>query len=67
VISAADGHATIFGMLEGRYGDDKLRNLYEKMERFPAIIQVSLGVDRDLSSEPWSIIKLFDPPVVLAG
>jgi len=67
VISAADGHATIFDMLDGRYADDKLRNLYDEMERFPAIIQVSLGVDRDLSDEPWSVIQLFDPPLDFTG
>ncbi len=67
VISAADGHATIFDMLEGRYADDKLRRLYDEMERFPAIFQVSLGVDRDLSNEPWSVIQLYDPPLEFTG
>lgn len=67
VISAADGHATIFDLLEGRYADDRLRMLYDKMERFPAIIQVSLGVDMDLRDEPWSVIRLFDPAVEFAG
>ncbi len=34
VISAADGHATIFDMLEGRFISEKIRGYYEK--RSPA-------------------------------
>jgi phytoene dehydrogenase-like protein len=67
VISAADGHATIFDMLEGRYADDRIRNLYDNMELFPAIVQVSLGIDRDMGDEPWSIITLLEPAVNFAG
>jgi len=43
VISAADGHATIFDMLQGRYVSDKIRGYYEKLPIFPSWIQVSLG------------------------
>ncbi len=67
VISAADGHATIFDMLEGRYVDDRIRDLYDNLELFPAIVQVSLGVNRDMSNEPWSVVTLLDDPVEIAG
>jgi phytoene dehydrogenase-like protein len=46
VISAADGHATIFEMLEGKYLDDKIRGYYEKLPVFPALIFIGLGVNR---------------------
>ena len=67
VIGAADGHATIFEMLEGRYADDRIRSLYDKLEPFSPIIQVSLGVDRDMSAEPWSVVLLLGRGYRIAG
>ncbi len=52
VISAADGHATIFGLLEGRYVDERVRSYYRDLPVSHAIVQVSLGIDADLSAEP---------------
>ena len=64
VVSAADGHATIFEMLEGRYTNEKIRRYYAKPPRiFPMTLQVSLGVARNLSAEPHSIVLLLDRPV----
>lgn len=54
VISAADGHSTLFDMLEGKYLTRQLRKVYEAAQTFPPIVHVSLGVKRDLSSEPSS-------------
>jgi phytoene dehydrogenase-like protein len=67
VVSAADGHATIFEMLEGRYVDDEILRTYEEWPIFQPIIQVSLGVARDLSDEPHSIAYLLDEPITVAG
>jgi phytoene dehydrogenase-like protein len=67
VISAADGHATIFDMLEGKYASDKVRGYYETLPIFPPIIQVSLGVARDLSDQPHMVNYVLDEPVSLAG
>lgn len=67
VVSAADGHATIFDMLDGKYVDDKIRGYYQQWQIFPPIIQVSLGVARDLSSEPHSATYLLPEPVTIAG
>src|SRR6185295_6358315 len=52
VISAADGHATIYDLLGGKYRDDAIDTLYGKAETFPSYLQVSLGVAQDLSKEP---------------
>ncbi len=67
VISAADGHATIFDMLEGRYANDKLRANYEKLPIYPSWIQVSLGVARDLSDEAPMVSYWLDEPIDIAG
>jgi phytoene dehydrogenase-like protein len=67
VISAADGHATIFDMLGGKYINDTIRGYYDKMPIFKGIVQVSLGVRRDLSGEPP--MRSFAParPIAVGG
>ncbi len=55
VLSAADGHSTIFEWLEGKYADDTIRGLYATLKPFPPIVFVSLGVDGDYSTEPHLI------------
>jgi phytoene dehydrogenase-like protein len=52
VISAADGYSTLFTMLEGKFGDQKTREPYEKWPVFPSLIFVSLGVKRTFSEIP---------------
>jgi phytoene dehydrogenase-like protein len=58
VISAADGHTTIFGMLEGKHGGDKTREPYEKWPLFPSLIFVSLGVNRTFKEIPLTVSGL---------
>jgi phytoene dehydrogenase-like protein len=57
VISAADGHSTIFDMLGGKYINKKISGAYEKWELFTPIVQVSFGIDSVISSgnpvETW--------------
>jgi len=67
VISAADGHATIFDMLQGQYVSNKVRGYYEKLPIFPSWIQVSLGAARDLSNQAQSAVYLLDKPIDIAG
>jgi phytoene dehydrogenase-like protein len=66
VISAADGHATIFDMLEGKYVNDTIKGYYDTWPIFQPIIQVSLGVARDLSQEPHSLICALPQPIRIA-
>ena len=60
VISAADGHATIYEMLGGAYLNDELRAVYERdaLPLFPPILFVGLGVARDFAAEPLRISGL---------
>lgn len=65
VISAADGHSTIFEMLEGRYIDDKIRKLYSSKEMFASYLQVSLGIARDLRNEPPMVSRVLGSPLTV--
>jgi phytoene dehydrogenase-like protein len=67
VISAADGHATLFDMLEGKYLTDELRHYYEHAPIFQPIIQISLGIARDLSNEPHMASYALKEPITIAG
>jgi phytoene dehydrogenase-like protein len=68
VISAADGHSTIFDMLDNRFGDEKSREPYEKWSVFPSLIYVSLGVNRNFDDVPKTVsgmtFKLKEPVLV---
>ncbi|HAS53561.1 MAG: hypothetical protein A2X56_11030 [Nitrospirae bacterium GWC2_57_13] len=68
VISAADGHATIFDLLEGRYVDDTIRGYYENLIPFPSLVHVALGVNRTFKEEPQTAggiaIRLKEPVLV---
>jgi phytoene dehydrogenase-like protein len=51
VISAADGYATIFHMLDGKYLTKKITEAYDKWEVFTPLVQVSFGINRIISSD----------------
>lgn len=51
VISAADGHSTIFDMLGGKYLSKKISNAYKNWELFTPIVQVSFGINKRIESE----------------
>ena len=59
VISAADGHSTIFDMLEGKFVNEKILKAYDKWELFTPIVQVSFGISTVITSdnpvESWMI------------
>jgi phytoene dehydrogenase-like protein len=65
VISAADGHATVFNMLGGRYVDDATRKLYAERRKFASYLQVSLGVAMDLSALPPMTARMLDEPLCI--
>ncbi len=67
VISAADGRTTIFGMLGGRYASPELRRVYAEWKVYPPLVQVMVGVARDLSAEPGHLLFDLPRPILLAG
>jgi phytoene desaturase len=65
VISAADGQSTIFGMLDGRYGDDALRARYRDWKRIKPSVMISFGVAREFPGEPhFTTYRLAEPLAV---
>jgi phytoene dehydrogenase-like protein len=64
-ISAADGHATIFEMLHGKYGDEKLMKFYETARPFPSLLFAAFGVARDLATEPKLLLLNLEKPMVI--
>jgi len=67
VISAADGHNTIFDMLGGQFADHRLRRMYDGHLPTHQMMQISLGVNRDLSAEPHWVTHLLPRSILLAG
>ncbi|MBN2389525.1 MAG: NAD(P)/FAD-dependent oxidoreductase [Anaerolineae bacterium] len=67
IISAADGHATLFDMLEDRSTPSALRERYATQPLFPPFIQVSLGVNRDMSGTPHAVKAQTAASFELAG
>ena len=62
VISAADGYSTIFGMLDGRYGDDALRARYRDWKLIKPWVMISFGVAREFPGEPhFTTYRLAEP------
>lgn len=66
-ISAADGHATIFDMLGGRYIDDKIRDYYDTLPIFSPLVQVALGVARSFDGPASTVVYPLDPPAMIGG
>jgi len=71
VISASDGYTTIFKMLNGMYVNKKIKHCYEKEAVTPSTVQVSIGVDMDVSciADPHTIFNMYPlrRPIMIAG
>jgi len=67
IISAADGRSTIFDMLDGQFANRKIRRMYAGHLPTHQMVQISLGVNRDLSQEPHWVTYLLNNPLLIAG
>ena len=68
VISNADGRKTILEMLDGKYINDTVRDYCTPLaDETPFAIDVFLGVNRDLTAEPSSLVLLLEQPVTMAN
>lgn len=60
VISAADGHYTLYNMLDGKFIDEDIEGYYKSFKTFPSLLQVSLGVDRLFKGIPDAVTYNFN-------
>jgi phytoene dehydrogenase-like protein len=68
VISNADGRKTILNMLDGKYINEMVRGFCAPLsDETPFAVDVFLGVNRDLSGEPSSLVLLLEQPVTIAN
>jgi len=68
IISNADGRKTILNMLDGKYMNEMVRGYCAPLsDETPFAIDVFLGINRDLSVEPSSLVLLLDQPVTIAN
>jgi phytoene dehydrogenase-like protein len=67
VISAADGHATIFDMLGAKYINGRIQGYYDELPLFPPLIHVALGVARSFEGLPATVIYPLGEPVTIGG
>jgi phytoene dehydrogenase-like protein len=67
VISAADGHGTIFDMLDGKYINEQIKGWYRDLPLFRGMVQISIGEKRDLSAEPPMVLFPLEKPLEVAG
>jgi phytoene dehydrogenase-like protein len=58
VVSAADGHTTLFDLLGEEYLDEKTRTAYGTLETFPSLVYFSAGVARTFEEVQASIAGL---------
>lgn len=63
VISAADGHATIFDLLGGKYRNAKIDKLYSSHPKWPSAVLVSLGLARTFEREAGQIELYLKEPL----
>ncbi|MCG8568733.1 MAG: NAD(P)/FAD-dependent oxidoreductase [Spirochaetes bacterium] len=69
VISAADGYHTIFQLLDGQYMSKKIKHIYNTELLAPSLLQVSIGINSELSSEKGFVEYLYEleNPIVIEG
>ncbi len=65
VVSAADGHTTLFQFLEGKFLGGKIERAHKDYLPFPSYVQVSLGVDAELKGEPGFLALLLDEDLIV--
>jgi phytoene dehydrogenase-like protein len=68
VISNADGRTTIYDMLGGHYTSERIDGYYAgPPAQQDMALHISLGVARDLSTEPHFLVLCLPEPVEIAG
>jgi phytoene dehydrogenase-like protein len=67
VISAADGHATIYDLLKGKYVNDVIDRIYKEFPLFEPLVYVTLGVARSFEGLPHWVVYPLPESVTIGG
>jgi phytoene dehydrogenase-like protein len=67
VVSAGDGHSTIYNLLGGRYLDKKTTARYQNWKLLSPIVTISFGVAREFPTEPPLNFLLLKNPLTIGG
>jgi phytoene dehydrogenase-like protein len=67
VISAADGHRTLFTLLGGRFVDGEVRGYYRDLPVFRPIVTIQFGARFDMKEPSDSIMFPLEKPLALPG
>ena len=66
IISAADGHSTIFSMLHEKYSNQFIKTYYESFPKTqPFGLTIWYGVNRNFSNEPHAMVLLLSQPITV--
>jgi len=71
IVSAADGHATLYELLEGKYVGKVFEKFYRGHETFPSLVFIALGLRKDLSGLPAHLLfpirgtLIIDPDTII--
>lgn len=65
VVSAADGHNTLYDMLDGKYLTPRLDKFYRSRKTFPSLIYIALGVARGFDGEPSNLLFPMERTLVI--
>ncbi len=69
VISGADLHHTVYNMLDGKYVEPKHEKLFQTGLLYHSMVQISFGVNMDLSHEPDCVTEVFkmESPITIGN
>ena len=63
VISAADGHFTLFNMLDGKFLTNQIKDFYANKKTFSSLIQIAYGISKEISTDCHSNNYLIKNPI----
>ncbi len=67
ILSAGDVHAALYEWLDGKYTTSAWEEAFRNDKPITPVIQVSLGIDADISHIPHNIALYLEKPIEVAG
>jgi phytoene dehydrogenase-like protein len=67
VVSAANGHTTLFKLLGGKYTTERIRRRYERWPLFAPLLLISYGVACEFPNLPPTSVVRLQRPLTIAG